>query len=459
MKCRSTFDKVAWGAVVVLALFVGGMMMGGDFTQPRIHYFNGYVGDISPQAGQFLFRFNRLMDEKSIEKGFQIVPAVKGNFSWSGRTFAFTATEPLRYDQYYTISLKGARDRQGKNFEDTILQAHSMSRSLFFLDDQGKMNQLFFPEMKSLVLTAENLFVQQFSASPTGDMVAFLATPRSGGNMQDRSSFRLYILNTQTKKSDLLAIPSGLILDNLTWMPDGSGVAYTFIDMQSSKEGIAWYDLSSKRVVEIAPNKARAYKFSFTPDGSNVIYMDTNGALILGDIVDGNGALVATTSNDLVGFDNEGKYVAYIAPKSVDVFDLNNVPILVDSAGDERKIPVPDSTSFDMQFFPQSTKIVWTLERDLGNQRPNALYTYDYEKDLLSPIVEKVGCSAVHPQVSPDEAFLTWLCIANENKGYVLTGWNDYQGKIVTGEIWTKDLLTGEERNLGMKGANVEWGK
>lgn len=459
MKFRSIFDKVAWSSVIVLSLFTAGMIWAGDFTQPVVQYFNGNEGDISPQSAQFLLRFNRLMDTKSVESGFQIVPATQGQFSWSGRTFAFTAKEPLRYDEHYTITLKGARDLQGKVLADSVFQAHSTSSSLFFLDEKGSLNQLLLPAAQSTSLSSPDLFVQQFAVSPFGDMLAFLATQRSGSNFHDRSSFHLYILNIRTKALTELSLLNGLVLDNITWLPDNSGIAYTFVDVASSKEGLAWYDLVSQKNTDIAPGKARAYEFAFTPDGGKVAYIDTNGALILGDMPSGNGALVATVFNDLVGFASSGEYLAYIAPKNVNAFDLTNVPVLVTGDGDERKIPVPDSTSFDMQFFPMTKKLIWTLEKDIGIGRQDTLVSYDLEKNVLATLVEKNDCAALHPQVSPDETVLTWLCAKSDNKGYVLTGWNDYQGKIITGEIWMKDLVTGAERDLGIKGADLAWGK
>ncbi|MBI4836117.1 MAG: hypothetical protein HY817_02560 [Candidatus Abawacabacteria bacterium] len=456
MKFRSFFDKVAWSIVLILSLFIIGMVAGGDFTEPRIQYFNGQKQAIAAQTGQFLFRFNRLMDEKSVESSFRIFPAIKGKFSWSGRTFAFTADAPLHYDEHFTITFIGAHDRAGKVMPAITLQAKTKEQSLLFLDEQGRVQQLVLAANTVKSLTPEHLFVQQFSVSPLGTHLALLATT-SKDNSTDRSEFRLYIYDLNAGNLQLVNNEQGKVLDELQWLPDGSGIGYTFINMSNNTEGIAWYEMASEKVQEIATGKARAYSFYFTPDGNKIVYINSDGALILGDMPEGNGALIATTFTDIVGFNETGDYFAYIAPQSVNAFDLTNQPILVNAEGNEKEIPLPESTNFDMMFVPQTKKIVWTQEISLGKERRDKIVAFDYEKNTFQVVIDREDCAAFHPTPNPDGSLLAWQCVENDNKGYVLTGWNDYQGKIVTGKLWLKDFISGEEKDLHIQGAGMQF--
>ena len=458
MKFSSHFDKVALGTIFIFSFFLLGMFLVGDFTLPRIQYFNAATGEVSPQQGQFLFRFNRLMNEKTVEQGFSIVPAVKGQFSWSGRTFAFTAIEPLQYGAHYTLVFRGAEDRAGKKMEPVTFQAHTRPESVLFLDSEGQIVQLNLASAERKSISPANLFIQQFSISPDGNFVAFLGANRHLSDFQDRTNFRLSVLKLSDQSVTSLPIDAHVSLDNIHWLPDASAVAFSYVDMKSNKEGLRLYELNTRIITELAPGKARAYDFYFTPDSAQVAYIDTNGALILGAVPSGNGSLVATTFTEMSGFSASGDRLGYILPRSVDPFDLSNVPVLVDADGNEERLPVPtESTSFDVTFVPNQTKVVFTLEESLGSIRKNTIYSYDYATKKQEKLINNDTCTAVQPSVSPDASLIVWQCVRNDNKGYLITGWNDYQGKMVTAELWLKDLMTGEERNLGVMGAQVQF--
>lgn len=458
MRFRSRFDKIALGTVFILAFFLLVMLTLGDFSQPRVQYFNGDQTEISPQIGQFLIRFNRLMNEKSVEEGFTIVPKVSGSFSWAGRTFAFTPTEPLLYGQSYTLILRGAEDRAGKKMLVTTLQTKTRDQSVVFLNEQGNILQVSIKDGNQNQLTNEQIFVQQFDLSPDGNFIAFLAQPRGSTSLQDKTHFQLYVMQLLDQTLIKLPLPQEIILDNLHWLPDASAVAFSYVDSTTSKEGLKIYDLNSQTISDLAAGKARAYDFYFTPDGSQVAYIDTNGALILGDMPDGNGALVATVFTEISGFSSRGDKLGYILPRTIDAFDLTNIPILVDSEGNEDRVPVPmGSTSFNVSFVPKQEKIVFSLEESLGNERKNTIYSYSYDKKELKKLVDNPDCTAEHPVASPDGSLVIWQCIHNEHKGYTVTGWNDYQGKMLVGEIWLTDLANGIEENLHIQGANVEF--
>lgn len=457
MKFKSHLDKIVWRIIAVLSVFICGMLISGDFTQPQVQYFNGTTGFISPQTSQFLFRFNRLMDRKSVEEGFKISPQVEGRFSWSGRTFAFTAKEPLAYDQHYTIVFEQAKDLAGKLLVNNIFQAEMSPQRILFLTETGAIRQLNILNQAEQQISPENLFVQQFQVSPLGDFVSILAA-KQGVNLQNRNEFKLYVLDLKSAQIMLIPTDTNVMLDHLQWLPDGSGIGFSMVNSSTNKEGIYVYDLALKTIVNIAPQKALAYSFYFTPDSSKVVYVDTNGAVILGDMPSGQGALVATTFMDVAGFDTAGEILAYIAPVSIDAFDLSNVPVLLNAAGDEEKIAVAeDSTSFDLHFVPQQKKLVFTLETALGTMRKDAIMQYDYEKKVLSTVVTGEHCAALRPQVSTDAKWLVWQCVNNDNKGYTLTGWNDYQGRVVTADVWLKNLLTGEEKSLNIQGADTQF--
>lgn len=62
--------------------------------------------------------FNRAMDVPSVESSFAISPSVQGTFAWSGYTMAFTPTQALPDDSYFTVTIgDGARDATGASLD------------------------------------------------------------------------------------------------------------------------------------------------------------------------------------------------------------------------------------------------------------------------------------------------------------------------------------------------------
>ncbi len=455
---RSYFGQVSSKVILLLAVFIGLLLLLGDHGTPKVQYIGG--SPLSPQKGQLLFRFSRLMDEKSVESSISIVPTLPGKMSWSGRTFAYTPDKTIGYHQTYTVTFARALDRELRSMPSQSFSVVTSPVHLVYLGTEGnKLGRILQYQLDtnaSKFLTNDSLFVQSFEVSPDGHYIAFLAA-KAGEDLHDRKLFRLYLYDLETTQLQSIAVENSWILDNIHWLPDSQGVGITYVTSAGNSEGIVLYDIATEKVSKIADGKARAYPYYFSPDSSQLAYIDTNGALILGSIPDGNGALVATTFTDIAGFDDQGKYLAYIAPRSVSTFDLTNVPILVGSDGEELKIPVPDSSNFDMQFIPGTTQLIWTKEKAIGNVRDDHLYLFDYVTKRLSPLAISDGATDLVPTASPDGQMIAWLRFYNENKGYVLSGWNDYQGKLIGGEIWVHDMITNQDRNTTLVGANVRF--
>ena len=115
---RSHFGQASLKVIIVLSLFIAALVLLGNQGAPRVEYLSG--NPLSPQKGQFLFRFSRLMNEKSVEQGFSIVPNLTGKVSWSGRTFAYTPDKAINYNSQYVIAFNQAFDRDGKFIDQRI---------------------------------------------------------------------------------------------------------------------------------------------------------------------------------------------------------------------------------------------------------------------------------------------------------------------------------------------------
>lgn len=455
---RSHFGLVSTKVIVILTVFIGLLLVVGDHGTPRITY----IGEqsLSPQKGQFLFRFSRLMDEKSIEQGFSISPDLPGKMSWSGRTFAYTPEHAIAYDQSYQVSFRQGRDLDQRVLPDQTMTIITAPSRFAYLgterEETGRILQYSLISKTKHFITSNDLFVQSFEIAPNGHTVAFLAA-KIGDDLHDRKVFDLYLYDLVTNHQQLVPTDATWVIDNLSWLPDSRGLGMTFVDTNGIREGIQLYDLTTEQWTPVADNVARGYSFHFSPDGSQLVYVDTNGALILGEIPEGKGSLIATTWTDSVGFDADGKYFAYTAPRSASPFDTTNVPILVGSSGDELKVPVPESSNFDMQFVPNTNQIVWTLETATGTIRDDHLALYDYEQKMLTVITDTDQASDFMPEPSPDGSKVAWLRFYNDNKGYVISGWNDYQAKLIGGEVWIYDMLNSQAKNTGLQGANIRF--
>lgn len=455
---RSHFGAMSAKAIMIMSVFIGLLLLLGDHGTPRVQYLGG--GALSPQKGQFLFRFSRLMDEKSVEQGFTIKPNLPGKMSWSGRTFAYTPDKSIAYAETYTITFSGALDRDHRSMPQSSWKIPTTPVAFAYLgstgSDGGRIVLHATDGSNHRIVTSDLLLVQSFEVSLDGQYIAYLAATK-GTDLQDRKSFHLHVLHLADNTDQVVVTDNNWILDNLRWLPDSSGIGFTYVNFSGTQEGIELYTLSNNKLQAVAVGKARAYPYYFSPDSSQLAYIDTNGALILGTIPDGNGSLVATTFTEMSGFDPVGKYLAYIAPRSVSTFDLTNIPILMGNNGEEMKIPVPPSSNFDLQFIPETSKIVWTLEKAVGSIRDDHLFIYDYQSKALKQLTAEDAATDLVPTPGPDGHTLAWLRFYNENKGYVLSGWNDYQGKIIGGEIWLYDMFSGQSTNTHLVGANVRF--
>jgi Tol biopolymer transport system component len=455
---RSHFGVVSMRAIIVLAVFIGLLLLLGDHGTPRV----SYIGEqsFSPQKGQFLFRFSRLMDQKSVERGFSISPQLPGKMSWSGRTFAYTPDEAIAYNQSYVVSFKQAYDADQRELPSQSITIVTAPYRFAYLgtegDETGRILQYTLAGKEKMFITSADLFVQSFEISPDGNYIAFLGAKRDA-NLHDRKVFDLYLYNLKLRDQRLIPTDENWSLDNIRWLPDSQGLGVTFVATNGIAEGIVLYDIATEQWTPVAKDNARGYAFHFSPDGSQLVYVDTNGALILGSIPDGKGALIATTWTDSVGFDDQGRYFAYTGPRSASPFDITNVPILVGNGGEEIKIPVPESSNFDTQFIPNASKLVWTLETATGNLRDDHLAIYDYDQHTLTTIAPSDQASDFMPMPSPDGKLISWLRFYNDNKGYVISGWNDFQAKLMGGEIWIYDMITTQPEQTSLVGANVRF--
>lgn len=455
---RSHFGVVSTRVIVILAIFIGLLLLLGDHGTPRV----SYIGEqsFSPQKGQFLFRFSRLMDQKSVESGFSITPSLPGKMSWSGRTFAYTPDQAIAYGQSYTVSFKQGYDLDQRELPVQTITIVTAPYRFAYLgtegEETGRILEYTLTSKGKVFITDVDLFVQSFEISADGNFLAFLGAKRNS-NLQDRKVFDLYLYDRKMRRYSMIGTDDSWVIDNIRWLPDGQGFGITFVDSNGVTEGIALYDRINQQWTRVAKDNARGYPFHFSPDSSQLVYVDTNGALILGAIPDGQGSLIATTWTDSVGFDGQGKYFAYTAPRSASPFDITNVPVLVGNSGEELKIPVPESSNFDMQFIPNTTQLVWTLETATGTIRNDHLALYDYDKHTLATIADTDQASDFMPIASPDGKLITWLRFYNDNKGYIISGWNDYQAKLIGGEVWVYDIINNQAQPTSLAGANVRF--
>lgn len=456
---RSRLSLVSARVIAVLSVMIGLLILGGDHGVPRVTYTGSPM--LSARNGQFVFRFSRLMDEKSVEDGFRIVPPVSGKFSWIGRTFAFTSDTNLVYGERYDVTFATARDLSNKEMPLTTLSVPVQDQSWFFLGTQaGQAGRVMHREQNSAqptAITPAHLFVQQYAISPDGSTLALLATERSKQTSNNRTDFRLMLWDRASATLSEPRLNRQWIVDNLTWLPDSSAIAFSYIAFQGPLEGIAQFDLTREEVSLLADKKARAFNFAFTPDGSQLLYIDVEGAVFLRDLESAEDTLVTTVFNDIVGFDASGEYLAYTMMRSVESFDLTNVPVLLSGSGTELRVPVPPSSSFDINFLPGKSQIIWTVEQAIGDIRQDSLYLYDYKTNVLTPLEHRDNATDIKPAVSADGQQIAWLRFYNDNKGYILSGWNDYQHTLVGGEIWLYDMLTKRATNTGDQGAEVQF--
>jgi hypothetical protein len=287
-------DRLAVLGMMLLGLAIGGLLLGGAHSTPRVRGFSWAGQPIGSEDSAFVLTFNRPMDRDSIAKGLTITPPLPGKISWAGRRLAYTLDRPAPYGQTYKLSLTGQdRSGGGRNKILTPFSAQFTSRDRAFLyigtdgQEQGRLILYNLTRQQKALLSPPDLSVLGFKPYPQGDRVLFGAVPRNAPN-QSLPEQQLYAVKTIVPASGAPDVE--LLLDNreaqnlkFDLSADGSALVVQRSDRQKMGSVSLWRfrgDAPKSERPVLLSDKSGG-RFLITPDSSAVAIAQGQGMAFL----------------------------------------------------------------------------------------------------------------------------------------------------------------------------------
>lgn len=189
-KFPQPLDRLAIAVIIVLGVLIGGLLLLGDRTAPRVRDFTWQNKQIGSEDTAFVLTFNRPMNHATVEKNLQITPPLPGKMSWAGRRMAYTLSLPAPYGTQFQVNLQGATDIFGANdglrrSEMTPFSSSFATRDRVFLyigtqgEEDGRLVMYNLTQQQQTILTPPELVVMDYKPYPLGDRVLVSATVRS----------------------------------------------------------------------------------------------------------------------------------------------------------------------------------------------------------------------------------------------------------------------------------------
>jgi hypothetical protein len=182
-------DRVAIALMVLIAIVTGLLLLSGDRTSAKVRDFTWQDKTIGADDTAFVMAFSRPMDHKTVEENLKITPPLPGKTSWAGRRMAYTLTLPPVYGKEYTLQLENALDyfSKGREGQSTIrpfeAKFRTRDRALAYIgvkgEETGRLILYNVTQQKRLILSPNNLVVNDFKPYALGDRILFAASERT----------------------------------------------------------------------------------------------------------------------------------------------------------------------------------------------------------------------------------------------------------------------------------------
>jgi hypothetical protein len=189
LKKIQPLDRAAITLMLILSVLIGGLLLGGDRTAPRVRDFTWQDKQVGAEDTAFILTFSRPMDRASVEENLRLLPPLPGKFSWAGRRMAYTLESPAPYGERFRLELEGARDRFTQPNESHnqmpmfVGEFRTRDRAFVYLgvtgEQAGRLVLQNLTTQQERILTPPELVVMDFEPYPQGDRVLFSASDRA----------------------------------------------------------------------------------------------------------------------------------------------------------------------------------------------------------------------------------------------------------------------------------------
>lgn len=361
--------------------------------------------DVASSTTRVAIQFSEVMDWGSVVDRVSFVPALEGDFSWSGTTLRFRPAEALVPGAAYRVNLaRGAESESGRElladvtFDFRIrtprvaflLPSDSVPQNVWIADPQaeGSVQQVTFSPSGVL----------NFDVSPDGTRMAFAERNSETGTSD------IKVLDLETGALQQVTNCPDADCNTPVWRPDGSMIAYQRIERNSDLESLGvsptriWLvDLSTAPATNrplFSDSQILGYAPQWSANGQQIaIYDNRSMSIVIYNFTDDSLQAIPTRNGGSdVAFSPDGQRVVFPrliideqsggARSTLQMADFGSNQIIdLTDPGD----PVDDATSV---WHPDGRYLA-LARRYLDNRytRTRQLYLLDSETGNVEPLV------------------------------------------------------------------------
>jgi hypothetical protein len=496
-KSLQPLDRAAILLILLLCLLIGGLVLKGDRTAPRVREFTWQNRQVGAEDTAFALTFSRPMAQPSVEQNLRLDPPVPGKFSWAGRRMAYTLDTPAPYGKTFKLELQGARDRFSKNedarsqMQPFIGEFRTRDRAFVYLGVEGnEAGRLIFQDLttqKQQVLTPENLVVMDFKPYLEGDRILFSAIERKAeAGLLDQ---QLYTVTTGIQIQATASTPGGgstpaprpnspaktveLVLDNKEFQnlkfdlsPDGQNIIVQRVNRQDPGQFGIW--LLQPGVLPKPVKTEPGGDFMITPDSKALAMSQGQGMAILPLAETAEALDFLPKFGVVLSFARDGSAAAMVK-FNTDPKNPTRSLFLVNNQGTDKEVLKTDGAILSAQFDPAKKNLYCLITRripgDVYQEQPylTAIYLPTTEViDLLKlPIQRDVQMS-----LSPDGLGILFDQATDAPDSKQAGAVRGSEGKaIATSKLWFFPVLqdekgrplSAEPQEVGLMGLRPRW--
>ncbi len=380
-------DRVAIVLILVLSLLIGGLLLKGDRSAPRVRSFSWQDRQVGADDAAFILTFSRPMDHTSVEQNLQIDPPLPkpGKFSWAGRRMAYTLDSPAPYGKTFQLKLDKARDRFSQADDPRTQmrpftgQFQTRDQAFVYLGvagaESGRLILANLTRKQQQILTPENLVVMNFKPYADGSQILFSATDRAS---QSKSILdqQLYTVTTGVQGRAATS-PNGsaasssrsagqveLVLDSKDYQNlkfdlsvDGKTIAIQRVNRKDPTDYGLWILHSGKPAQKV--NAESGGNFLIAPDSQSLAMSQGQGMAILPLAVDAQTLDFLPKYGVILDFANDGSAAAMVK-FNVDPNNPTRSLFVVTNQGKEQEVLKTDGSVPEAIFDP-AKQTLYTL--------------------------------------------------------------------------------------------------
>ncbi|MBT9316965.1 TolB-like translocation protein [Leptothoe spongobia] len=285
---RQPIDRLSQSLIVLLAIFIGGMVLLGGPAASKVRNFSWKNRQIGAEDTAFLMTFSRPMDQDSVEKNLTIEPSLPGRFSWAGRRMAYTLNFPAPYGNEFKVSLTKASDRfSGKEAKFAPFEASFKSRERAFAyigtngEEQGRLMLYNLSTQSQAALTPKEWTVMDYKPYTQGDRILFAAVERGQNTLQNQQLYTVTTGLNQAASGQIETVLDSDDYQNLKFdlSPDGQTIVAQRVSRSNPGDFGPWVISENKepRRLETEPGG----DFIIAPDSQSLLLQQGEGTAII----------------------------------------------------------------------------------------------------------------------------------------------------------------------------------